>query len=195
MEFTQATLFADERPPSRDVEAFLESIFARCVRTEQGCLLWLGYVDKKTGYSHIGYGAHQETFLGHRLVFELAVRPLDPSEHVDHRCQNADRFCVGNSTCLHRRCLEPAHLEAISQAENNRRAAEHARNTPGARWTNEMRGTCKKGLHPWIPENIRWTGRQYLCIPCDRERGRAYERRKAAREGRQVKDRPASRKP
>lgn len=190
MDFTQGDLLAAERLLSPDVDAFLRSVFARCVRTDQGCLLWLGYVDRETGYSHIGYGTHRETFLGHRLVFDLAVRSLDPDEHVDHRCHNADRFCTGNATCLHRRCLEPDHLEAVTQAENNRRAAERARKTPGARWTNEMRGTCKKGLHPWIPENIKITERQELCAPCDRERQSAFRQRKAEREGRVIRPRP-----
>jgi hypothetical protein len=190
MEFTQPALVADERSLSADEEAFLESVFTRCVRTEQGCLLWLGYVDKDNGYSQIGYGAHQK-FLGHRLIFGLAVRPLEPDEHVDHRCHNTDLFCGGNGTCLHRRCLEPAHLEAVSQAENNRRAAERARKTPGARWTNEMRGTCKNGLHPWIPENIKKTSRGgLLCGPCDHGRQDEYRQRKARREGRVIVPRP-----
>jgi hypothetical protein len=191
MEFTQADLFADERPLPPDVREFLESVFARCVRTEQGCLLWRGSIDKDTGYSHIGYGGKQQTHLGHRLVFDLAVRPLDPGEHVDHRCHNADRICSGNATCLHRRCLERSHLEAVSQAENNRRAAERARKTPGARWTNEMRGTCKNGLHPWIPENISERG---LCLPCARVRQRAFARREAAKQGRVMTDRLITRK-
>jgi len=193
MEFTQPALVVDEQPLPADAEAFLQSIFARCVRTEQGCLLWLGYVDKNTGYSHIGgYGDDNKTvLLGHRLIFGLAVRELEPGEHVDHRCQGADRFCTGNVTCIHRRCLEPSHLEAVSQAENNRRAAERSRKTPGARWTNEMRGTCKKGLHPWIPENIKKTSRGgLLCGPCDHGRQDEYRQRKARREGRVIVPRP-----
>lgn len=161
----------------------LPEIHARCIRTEQGCLLWRGYVNADTGYSMIGGGSKQETELGHRLVFSLAVRPLDDAEHVDHSCHNEDLICAGGKTCLHRRCLEPEHLEAIDQEENNRRAAEHARRTPGSRWTNEQRGTCKNGLHPWIPENIGQNDRQVYCIPCNRVRQQAYRDRKKTKAG------------
>jgi hypothetical protein len=156
----------------------LEEIHVRCVRTEQGCLLWRGYVNPETGYSWMGAGSQHESELGHRLVFALAVRPLEDGEHVDHACHNKDLICAGGRSCLHRRCLEPAHLEAIDQEENNRRAAEHARRTPGSRWTNEQRGTCRKGLHPWISGNIGRNERQYFCIPCNQDRQQRYRDRK-----------------
>src|SRR5438105_2225964 len=130
----------------------LANILARCTRASSGCLIWTGCVNKKTGYSRIGY--RSEVFLGHRLVFELAKRPLKPGEHVDHRCHNEDTSCTGGPSCAHRPCLEPSHLEAVTQAENNRRAREHASQTPGSRFTGNQRGTCKNGNHPWIPENI-----------------------------------------
>lgn len=174
MEFTQAVLFADEPQLAPDIEAFLERVFARCVRTEQGCLIWQRCITKKTGYSRIGYRG--DVWLGHRLVYALAVRALKPDEHVDHRCHNADTSCTGGRTCAHRRCLEPSHLEAVSQPENNRRAREHATKTPGARFTGEQRGTCKKGLHPWVPENIvsgpRGTD---ACRACKSDRQQAYD--------------------
>jgi hypothetical protein len=169
--------------------ASLESIFARCVRTADGCLIWQGAVTAKTGYSRIGHEG--EVLLGHRLVFTLAERELEPGEHVDHTCHNGDSACVGGRTCLHRRCLEPSHLEAVTQTENNRRARRHASRTPGSKATNELRGTCKKGLHPWIPENISECG---LCLPCTRVRQRAYARRVAAKEGRVMADRMITRK-
>jgi hypothetical protein len=172
--------------------ASLESIHARCVRTEDGCLIWQGAITVKTGYSRIGHEG--ETLLGHRLVFTLAVRPLEPGEHVDHLCHNGDSACVGGRTCVHRRCLEPSHLEAVTQAENNRRAWQHASRTPGSKATNALRGTCKKGLHPWVPENIGSSTRGEFCRCCRRETQRAYERRVAEREGRTVTDRPRSRK-
>jgi len=155
--------------------------------------MWLGAVTSKTGYSRICHEG--ETLLGHRLVFTLAVRELEPGEHVDHTCHNRDPACVGGRACIHRRCLEPSHLEAVTQAENNRRARLHASVTPGSKATCALRGTCKKGLHPWIPENIGIrTGGQAFCRPCHREVQRAYERRVAAREGRTIAVRQASRK-
>ena len=158
-------------------ERRLASIYARCVRAANGCLIWTGCVATKSGYARIGYQG--KTWGGHQLVFELAVCPLKPGEHVDHRCHNEDLTCPGGDwgRCRHRPCLEPTHLEAVSPAENARRAARHARQAPGSRWTGAVRGTCKKGLHPWIPENVRRAGLQELCIPCARLRQQAYEAR------------------
>lgn len=175
--------------------ANLESIHARCVRTEEGCLLWLGAISPDTGYSRIGHEGG--TLLGHRLVFALACRELEPGEHVDHTCHSESPQCSGTKVCLHRRCLEPAHLEAVSQAENNRRARARVVKV-ATRRTNAESGLCRNELHPWVPENIgtRQTKRgvQEFCRPCHREVQRAYERRVAAKEGRTVGIRMASRK-
>jgi len=171
--------------------AILEGILGRSVRTEEGCRLWLGCVATETGYSKISHDG--EIFLGHRLVFALAIRELKPGEHVDHACHNESPGCVGGRNCLHRRCLEPSHLEAVTQAENNRRARIRVAEVAGAR-TNTERGTCRKGLHPWIPENIGSNGTNLICKPCKREVQRAYELRVAAAVGRTMTDRPASRK-
>lgn len=168
----------DDQALSDHAAATLKRIFAQCRPTEQGCLIWGGYTDKKTGYGRVGYGGHQKTKLCHRLVFHLAVRPLKPGEHVDHRCHNADNACIGGPTCVHRPCLEPSHLDAVTQAENNRRALDHAKNTPGSRVTGDMRGTCKKGLHPWIPENIAAGPRgTSICRACKSDRQAAYDLR------------------
>src|SRR5580700_1285176 len=122
MEPTRGVWQFGDRDLSPADEAKLRAIFARCTRTEGGCLVWGGCTIKKTGYSRIGYRG--DVHLGHRLVFELAVRPLEPREHVDHRCHNEDLTCTGGPACEHRPCLEPLHLEGVTQAENNRRALE-----------------------------------------------------------------------
>lgn len=175
MEFSPPPWRWDERTLSADAFLTLKRIFSRCERNGNGCLIWGGCVDKKTGYGRIGYGGHQRTQLCHRLAFMMAVRMLERGEHVDHRCHNADSTCTGGPACVHRRCVEPSHLEAVTQAENNRRAREHADSTPGSRFTGEMRGTCKKGLHPWVPKNIIATGKQELCRACNSDRQHAYD--------------------
>jgi HNH endonuclease len=48
---------------------------------------------------------------------------------------------------------------------------------------NESRGTCKKGLHPWVPENVEHHGKKRRCKAC-RE---AYEVREGIRVKHQCK--------
>ena len=69
-----------------------------------GCWLWTGPVDKKTGYGRHG------SRTAHSLVFEVFRGKPAPGMELDHTCRN-------------RRCVNPDHLEPVTRAENVRRAA------------------------------------------------------------------------
>lgn len=60
---------------------------ARCVRADSGCLLWTGLTNGR-GYGLIKNGPKSERRMvtTHRAAFVLHVRPLEPGEHVLHRC-------------------------------------------------------------------------------------------------------------
>ena len=73
------------------------------------CKLWEGYIDKATGY---GRTASNEW--AHRWAYRQAYGPIPEGLHIDHLCSV-------------RACIEPTHLEAVTQAENNRRM--HAKKT------------------------------------------------------------------
>jgi hypothetical protein len=83
------------------------------------CWPWLG------GLTPDGYGAMsrpKQIILAHRKVWELTNGPIPEGLTVDHTCHNRDKACRGGKTCLHRRCCNPAHLDAVSLAVNVARA-------------------------------------------------------------------------
>ncbi len=80
---------------------------AKTVRHDSGCLMWVG------ARSSSGYGVltvQQQSVLAHRYALQLAGVVVPEGYHVDHLCRV-------------RLCVEPSHLEPVTQAENNRRAA------------------------------------------------------------------------
>lgn len=83
-----------------------------------GCWLWTAYVD------HGGYGVFR--FNGrpnraHRVAYELFLRPIDLGHHIDHLCHTIDLTCREGTSCRHRRCVNPHHLESVLPVENVRR--------------------------------------------------------------------------
>lgn len=70
-----------------------------------GCWLWTGYVNKD-GYARLnGQNAH-------RLFYAHHVAAVPDELDVDHLCKR-------------RNCVNPAHLEPVTELENLRRKAKH----------------------------------------------------------------------
>lgn len=100
---------------------------------KNGCVPWLGskYVG---GYGQIGVGGkYGRKIRAHRYAYEQVHGPIPDGLVLDHLCRNPS-------------CVNVAHLEAVTQAENILRgdspAAKHARQTH-----------CLNG-HELSPENI-----------------------------------------
>lgn len=136
------------------------------------CWEWRAGHFKKTGYALICVkcpdGKWRPT-VAHRVAYELFIAEIPPGLHIDHLCRN-------------RGCVNPWHLEPVTQEENNRRALLAAGWLPGApeiarepcafrNWSRPgWDGYCGNG-HLITAENthVRANG-QRECWTCIRER-------------------------
>lgn len=86
----------------------------RMVPDEAGCWIWQKATNPG-GYGVVvkadGSGA---TTMAHRRSYETFVGPIPDGLHIDHLCSVPS-------------CINPAHLQPVTQAENNRRAGERRR--------------------------------------------------------------------
>lgn len=127
----------------------------------RGCWLWLGPTDKR-GYGRLTRRLYGES-LAHRFAYSNTVGSIPGGLPLDHLCRVPA-------------CVNPAHLEPVTPAENNRRSL-----SPSARCARQTH--CKRG-HEFTPENtrIRPNGHRE-CRTCDQVLGAIRtERKRLARQ-------------
>lgn len=98
------------------------------------CWVWQGTVAD-------GYGIYSTQANGERRAYRWAWadagRDVPDGKVLDHLCHTFDFTCLTVASCQHRRCVNPDHLEAVTQAENVRRGNQ-------GRWSR-----CANG-HPYV---------------------------------------------
>ena len=83
-----------------------------------GCWLWNGWLD------HGGYGQFR---INKKLVrahsFLIGSPPIGFQwDHICHSQAILLNICLGGRFCIHRRCVNPDHLELVTPQENSRRS-------------------------------------------------------------------------
>lgn len=136
----------------------LRQRFSSKVDKTDSCWNWTGTTQ---GGSRGGYGqlwADGKMRQAHRVSYELHIGPIPDGLTIDHLCRNT-------------RCVNPEHLEPVTQQENN-----HRGNTVSG--VNSRKTKCHNG-HELSGDNLRmWIdkrGRSHRhCRTCARDNMRRY---------------------
>lgn len=130
-------------PRSRRTEA--ERFWAFVDKTApNGCWLWTGFTLKGYGkFKRSRQGASYPTWFAHRVSYVWAKGEIPAGMVIDHLCRT-------------RNCVNPDHLEAVTQQENTLRGE-------GIAAVNAHKTHCSKGheftekniIHSWIRKHTR----------------------------------------
>ena len=146
---------------TRDSEELLETLLDNSIPvTESGCWIWL--LSTNFGYGQFAWKGKQLRV--HRVMYELLRGPIPEGLVPDHLCQ---------VKC----CINPWHLEAVTQRENVLRGS-------GPTSINARLTHCRHG-HPLTAENLikpcLSSGQIRVCRLCNRARQARYRMNKKAR--------------
>lgn len=111
------------------------------VQQTDSCWLWIGGLDSK-GYGQFRVDSSRK-IVAHRFAYMLLIGDVPSGMVLDHLCRV-------------RRCVNPEHLEPVTDAENIRRG-------------DVVRDQCRNG-HAYVPENVKLVGGFRKCVTCLRRR-------------------------
>lgn len=122
-----------------------ERFWAKVEKTDS-CWNWTASIDRA------GYGRVRNrlgTCLAHRIAYELLIGPIPAGLVLDHLCKNTT-------------CVNPDHLEPVTDAENRRRGDWIAANTT----THCQRGHALDAVTAYVaPPGTKRPGTRY-CRKC-----------------------------
>jgi hypothetical protein len=126
------------------------------------CWVWTGGVMSgrhQYGRVHVGAAKYRPA---HRVAYEMLVGPIPEGLDLDHLCRN-------------RVCVNPAHLEPVTNHENILRGT-------GPTAINARKTHCKRG-HPLNGDNLvaLRNSNERKCRICHRARVAAYDRKRRAK--------------
>ena len=120
---------------------------------ERGCWVWTGRPNNR-GYGQLGVlldaPRRPRTMLAHRVSYMAFVGPIPDGLVIDHLCRN-------------RLCVNPAHLEVVTQRENS------LRSPVSLAAINAAKTHCPRG-HEYDRESLHRNGTTRLrrCSECAR---------------------------
>ena len=130
---------------------------------EDICWWWTGHRATQ-GYGRFWRGSGR-TIAAHRIAYELYRGPIPRTLTIDHRCHTVE--CREGVECAHRRCVNPAHLEAVTMRENLMRGNSSAA-------VNAAKTHCIHG-HPFDEANTYLYRGERICRTCQKAAMRRYE--------------------
>lgn len=130
----------------------------------ESCWWWTGG-KTKLGYGMIWDYDRKGHSMAHRVAWELHHGPIPDGLHIDHLCR-------------HPSCVNPAHLEPVTRAENARRGLAPLLGFAH----NRAKTACSQG-HMFTPENtyLYKDGRVRVCRRCAIDRSQERRRNKAGK--------------
>jgi hypothetical protein len=94
------------------VEPTLADVLAGAIKTETGCPLFAGSISSGYGLIRRMSGGKTTRWLAHRVAYQHGVGEIPAGHEIHHRCQN-------------RRCVNPAHLEAVTRRTHLGKGGRH----------------------------------------------------------------------
>ncbi len=160
MEFTMPLY--STTPPDPVVTRFWSHVNFDGWRWADGsqCWLWIGAQTRSGGY---GLTKHNGKHVpAHRVTYEMLKGPIPTGLQIDHLCRTPP-------------CVNPAHLEPVTLAENVRRGISPS--AANSRKTHCLRGHLFDKANTYVNRNGGRT-----CRTCRRNKQRPINRQKRAKE-------------
>lgn len=153
--------------PLPSAESWWPRFVEKIAVADNGCWRWTASIHPG-GYGR--FGIKNRVYPAHRVAYQSMRGEIPNGLCIDHICHNLDESCPGAANCLHRRCVNPWHMETVTNTVNvlrgQSRMAKHARQTH-----------CKNG-HPFSGENLHRTSDGRRCKTCSRAANRAFHARR-----------------